>query len=106
VSDLFLDGRPEILESAVAEPVHVEEQVVEVEPLGLVGRTGRPCRLPWPGGRLGAMAFEGLGMMLVLGTVVLATVGAHERRVNVRHRVVCVFLGLLRGRESSRTGNP
>jgi len=104
--DLLLDGRPEILEGAVAEPVHVEQEVVEVEPLGLVRGTGRSCRLPWPGGRFGAMALEGLRMMLVLGTVVLAAMRAHEGRVNVRHRVVGLSLGLPRGRQGRRAGRP
>jgi hypothetical protein len=87
VGDLLLDGVPEVVESGIAEPVHVEQKVVQVEALGPVRRTRtavRDARLVgrWP------VTLQRFGVVLVLGTVVGPPGRPGERRVEMPHRIV------------------
>jgi hypothetical protein len=87
VADLLFHGGPEVGERRVAQTVEVEKEVVEVEPLRTVERAGAPRPLADAGGN-GGVTFEGFGVVLVIGAVVLPPVRADERGVEVRHRVV------------------
>jgi hypothetical protein len=87
MGDLLLDGDPEVVERRVAQSVQVEEKVVEVEPLGSVQGARAPRPLP-EAGRHGGMALERLGVVLVLRAVVLPPVGADQRGIEMRDRVV------------------
>src|SRR5580658_2447188 len=88
VRDLLVDGEPQVLEGGRAELVHVQQEVVEIDPL----RAVRGARLPGrvSRGRLvtGRMSLEGLPMVLVLGPVVRSTDLPHEVRMDRTGRVL------------------
>ncbi len=85
--ELLLDRLAEVAQGRETEPVHVEQEIVEVQPLGPVRRTGGMNR-PAVGVEERAVPREGLAVMLVLGSVERAAGGPHERRVEVCDRVV------------------
>jgi len=87
MGELLLDRDAEVAQCRVAQPVHVEEKIVEVDPFGSVRRTGAasPFR---DRARLGPMARERLFVMLVLAAVVLPARRPDERRVQVADRIV------------------
>jgi hypothetical protein len=89
VGDLLVHRDLEVVEPRVAQPVHVEEEVVEVDPLRTVGGT-RWARGQSFADRLGTMPLDRLGMVLVVRPVVGATVSPYEGRVEVGDRVVPV----------------
>src|SRR5580658_758076 len=81
VRDLLVDGEPQVLEGGRAELVHVQQEVVEIDPL----RAVRGARLP---GRVSRGRLVTGRMLLVLGPVVRSTDLPHEGRIDVADRVV------------------
>jgi hypothetical protein len=98
VGALLLDRDAKVLERRVAQTVEVEEQVVEVQPLGTVERACAPGPLP-EAGRHRRMPLQRLRVVFVLGSVEGPAVRPDEGRVEVRDRVVLL---LRRGGRRSR----
>jgi hypothetical protein len=98
VRDLLFDGALQVVQGRVAQPVHVQKEIVEVEPFGAVRGTGRSDRLAVRAGQ-GSVAVEGLSMVFVLRAMILAALGPDERRIQVVNGVVG---GFVRGRRGGR----
>jgi hypothetical protein len=96
MGDLLLDRDAQVGERRVAEAVEVEQEVVEVEPLGAVEGARAAGSLADPGRDRG-VPVERLGVVLVIGTVVLPAVGPDQRRVEMADGVVRLR-GVPRGR--------
>jgi hypothetical protein len=80
----------------------VQQQIVQIDPLGTVERAGGTGRIPGDGLLLRRVPVEGRLVVLVRGAVVRPTCAPDERRVDVADRVV-----LLRfARDASRWGSP
>jgi len=84
MGQFLLERGSQVAERGVAQPVHVEEQIVEVDPLGsMQGSGGRAS-----GGR--GVARQRFVVMLIPGPVELPAHGAHEGRRDVADGVVGV----------------
>jgi len=92
VRELLLDRPAQVPERREAESVHMEEEIVEIEPLR---SAGGPGRVDGPARRIGqrSVPFEGFSVMFVGRTVVGPAGGPDEGWIEVIDRVV----GRLRG---------
>jgi hypothetical protein len=102
VADLLVDGEPQVLERRGAELVHVQQEVVQVDPLRAVRRARGASGVARSRLTLRSVALERLAMVFVLGTVVGSAHRPDEGRIDmvdgvVRHR----FRG-----NTSRRGRP
>jgi hypothetical protein len=87
MGDLLLDGVAKIAQRRKAEPIHVEQEVVKVEPLRPMRRTRRMDGSA-SGVRKRTMVLERLPVVFVPWAVVGAAGGTYERGIQVGHRVV------------------
>jgi hypothetical protein len=71
----------------------VQQEIVEVDPLGPVGRSRGPNGVSGDRLLLGRVTVERRSVMLVFGAVVLSTDVADQRGVDVADRVVLFGLG-------------
>jgi hypothetical protein len=81
VSHLLVDGDLEVPERRGAQSVHVEEEIVQVEPLRTVGGS-------WKMAGEGPVPLDRLHVMLVLRSVKGATGRADEGGIEPVHRIV------------------
>jgi hypothetical protein len=87
VIELLGDGGVQVPEGRQAESVHVEQKVVEIEPLGAMRRPGGMDRATG-GVEEGPMPLQRLSMMLVLRPVEGPAVRTDEGRVEVLDGIV------------------
>jgi hypothetical protein len=98
VRDLLFDRALQVVKRRVAQPVHVQQEIVKIEALGAIRGTGGSQRLPGRAGQR-SVAVEGLSMVFVIRTVILAALRPDERRVQVVDGIVG---GFVRGRGGNR----
>ena len=85
--EFLLDRPTQVPECRQAEPVHVEQEIVEIEPLRSsrgAGRVNRPARRV----RQRTVPFEGFSVVFVRGAVERSAGGPDERRIEVIDRIV------------------
>jgi hypothetical protein len=92
VRDLLFDGALQVMKGRVAQAVHVQKEIVQVEPFGAIRGTGRSDRFSRRSGQ-GSVAVKGLPMVLVVRAVVLAALGPDQRRVQLVDGIVGGFVG-------------
>jgi hypothetical protein len=102
VDPLLLDRVAEVAERGVAEAVHVQQEVVEVDPFRASEGSGSAHRTR-VGSRFGVVPRQRLGVMLAIRAVVLPSDGSDERRVD---RIDRIEDRALEGRSGQRPLRP